>query len=210
MIWLTHTTLRYRDCTGPHARTYCARQHATATASYRRALHNGVACVLVNQSQAWLQTGAVASCMLRPVHMLRPVWCGGQCDKTGVRAVHKRRSVPHAKYGFVDVKHQPPHQPAVSNSFTVIAATSSLSLWLRYACWPLERNLKLHEWHNPVNNLKCCATMVLESHTTFLCTVSFARRQVENPLATGQNCQAITWYTKSGLLSERKRQYYKS
>jgi hypothetical protein len=33
MIWLIHTTLRYRDCTGPHARTYCARQHATATST---------------------------------------------------------------------------------------------------------------------------------------------------------------------------------
>jgi hypothetical protein len=41
----------------------------------------------------------------------------------------------------------------------VIAATSSR--WLRYACWPLERNLKSHEWRNPVSNLKCCATMVL-------------------------------------------------
>ena len=58
-----HLTLP--DCTGQHARTYCSQQHATATASYRRALHNGVACVLMNISQAGLQTGAVASCMLR-------------------------------------------------------------------------------------------------------------------------------------------------
>jgi hypothetical protein len=102
---LTHTTLRYRDCTGQHARTYCAQQHATATASHRWALHNGVACVLMNISQAGLQTGGVTSCMRRPVCMQRPVRCGGQCDKTGVRAVHTRRSIPHAKYGFFDVKH---------------------------------------------------------------------------------------------------------
>jgi hypothetical protein len=64
--------------------------------------------------------------------------------------------------------------------------------------------------HNPVSNLKCGTTMVLESSTTFLCivTVSFAWCQVENPLATNQNCQAIN--TKSGLLSERKWQYDKS
>ena len=71
MIWLIHTTLRYRDCTGQHARTYCSQPHATATASYRRALHNGVACVLMNISQAGLQTGAVASCV--------QCVCSGQC-----------------------------------------------------------------------------------------------------------------------------------
>ena len=105
MIWLIHTTLRYRDCTGQHARTYCSQPHATATASYRRALHNGVACVLMNISQAGLQTGAVASCMRRSLRMQRPVRCGGQCDETWVSAIHKRRSIPHAKYGFIDVKH---------------------------------------------------------------------------------------------------------
>jgi hypothetical protein len=72
--------VHYRDCTGPHARTYCAQQHATATASHRQALHNGVACVLKNISQAGLQTGAVASCVRRSVRMQRPVRCGGQCD----------------------------------------------------------------------------------------------------------------------------------
>ena len=66
--------VRYRDCTGPHARTYfCAQPHATATASYRRAHHNGVAYVLMNISQAGLQTGAVASCVRRSVRMQRPV-----------------------------------------------------------------------------------------------------------------------------------------
>jgi hypothetical protein len=58
--------------------------------------------------------------------MLRPVRCGGQCDETGVRAVHKRRSIPHAKHGFFDVKHLHISQHVWSNSFTVIAATSSL------------------------------------------------------------------------------------
>ena len=105
MILLIHTTLCYLDSTLPHARTYCARQHATATASYRRALHNGVACDLMNISQAGLQTGAVASCMRRSLRMQRPVQCCGQCDETGVCAIHKRRSIPHAKYGFIDVKH---------------------------------------------------------------------------------------------------------
>ena len=113
------------DCTGPHARTYCAQPHARATASYRRALHNGVACVLMNISQAGLQTGAVASCMRRSLRMQRPVRCGGQCDETGVRAAHKRRSIPHAKYGFFDVKHLHISQQCLVNSFTVIAATSS-------------------------------------------------------------------------------------
>ena len=32
---LVYTTFRDRDCTGPHARTYCTRLHATATAPYR-------------------------------------------------------------------------------------------------------------------------------------------------------------------------------
>ncbi len=105
MIWLIHTTLCYRDCTGQHPHTYCAHQHATATASYRQALHNGVACVLMNISQTGLQTGAVTFCMLLSVHMQRPVWCCGQCNETGVRAVYKWRSIPHAKYGFFDVKH---------------------------------------------------------------------------------------------------------
>jgi hypothetical protein len=45
------------------ARTYSTRQHATATASYRRTHHNGIACVLMHISQAGLQTGAVTSCM---------------------------------------------------------------------------------------------------------------------------------------------------
>ena len=35
MISLIHTTFRCRDCTGPHARTYCTLPYATATASYR-------------------------------------------------------------------------------------------------------------------------------------------------------------------------------
>jgi hypothetical protein len=79
--------------------------YSAATASHRRALHNGVACVFMNISQAGLQTGAVASCVRRSVRMQQPVRCGGQCDETGVRAVQKRRSIPHAKYGFFDVKH---------------------------------------------------------------------------------------------------------
>ena len=33
------------------------------------------------------------------------VRCGGQCDETGLRAVHKRRSIPQAKHGFFDAKH---------------------------------------------------------------------------------------------------------
>jgi hypothetical protein len=105
MIWLLHTTLRYRDCTGPHPRTYCTRPHATATASYRWALHNGVTCVLMNRSQARLQAGAFASCMLWPVCILLPVLCCGQCCETGVLAVHKRCCIPHAKHCFFHVKH---------------------------------------------------------------------------------------------------------
>ena len=96
----------YHDLTDTyHLMLYCTRPHATATVSYRRALHNGVTCVLMHISQARLQAGAVASCMLLPVRMLRPVRCGCQCNKTGVRAVHKRRSIQHAKQGFFDVKH---------------------------------------------------------------------------------------------------------
>jgi hypothetical protein len=68
-------------------------------------IHNEMACVLMNISQAGLQTAAVASCMRRSVRMQRPVQCGGQCDETGVCAVHERRSIPHAKHGFFDVKH---------------------------------------------------------------------------------------------------------
>jgi hypothetical protein len=74
------TTLGYSDCTGKHACTYCTLPHATATASNRQALHNRVACVLMNISQARLQTGAVAFCMLRSVCMQRPVPCGCQCN----------------------------------------------------------------------------------------------------------------------------------
>jgi hypothetical protein len=43
----------------------------------QRTLHNGVACVLMSISHAGLQTGAITSCMLRPVRMLRPVLCCG-------------------------------------------------------------------------------------------------------------------------------------
>ncbi len=95
------------DCTGQHARTYCAQPHATATASYRRALHNGVACVLMNISQDATAPVHRLDCKQVLSHPVcqRPVRCGGQCDETGVRAAHKRRSIPHAKYGFFDVKH---------------------------------------------------------------------------------------------------------
>jgi hypothetical protein len=73
--------------------------HPTTCYSYCRALHNGVACVLMHVLQARLQAGAVASCMLRPV------LCCGQCDETGVCAVHKLHSILDIKNGFFDVKH---------------------------------------------------------------------------------------------------------
>jgi hypothetical protein len=55
--------------------------------------------------------------------------CCGQCDETGVRAAHKRRSIPHAKHDFFDVKHLHISQQCLVeqlHSDTVIAATSSL------------------------------------------------------------------------------------
>jgi hypothetical protein len=143
--------------------------------------------------------------------MLRPVLCCDQCDETGVRVVHKRRSIQHAKHGFSDVKYVHISQQFLVEQLhcdrcdfigAVIAISCVLAAGekLDAACCS----------RNPVSNLKCGTTMVLESSTTFLCivTVSFVWCPVENPLATDQNCQAIN--TKSGLLSERKWQYDKS
>jgi hypothetical protein len=147
----------------------------------------------MNISQAGLQTGAVASCLLVSLHMQRPVQCCCQCNETGVRAVHKLGSIQHAKYSFFGVKHLHISQQCLVNQ---LHSDHSLqlgpALQLLDVCWLLERNLKLHKWLNPVSNLKCCSTMVLESSTMFLCIVSLAQRQVEIPLATAHNCQAIT------------------
>jgi hypothetical protein len=87
---------------------------------------------LNTQSQARLQAGAVASCMLQPVHMLLPVQCGSQCNETGVHAVNKRHSITDAKHCFFDVTHQRGLRglsistsagSVWSNSFTTITAT---------------------------------------------------------------------------------------
>lgn len=119
------------------------------------------------------------------------VRCGGQCDETGLRAVHKRRSIPQAKHGFFDAKHLHISQQCLVEQLhrdrcnfvavitvCMLAAGEKLEIaWMAQSCEQLEM-LR----HNG-----------LESRTTFLTIVSFARRQVENPLATGQNRQALTW-----------------
>ncbi len=50
------------------------------------------------------ENDATASAYAAASKMLRPVT---ECSETGVRVVHKRRSNPHAKRGFFDVKHLP-------------------------------------------------------------------------------------------------------
>jgi hypothetical protein len=62
-----------------------------------------------------------------------------------VRAIHKQRSIPHAKYGFIDVKHLHISQQCLVEQ--------------------LHRDRCNFVWRDnyEMRNLKCCATMVLES-----------------------------------------------
>jgi hypothetical protein len=61
-----------------------------------------------------------------------------------------------------------------------------------------------------LSNLKCGATMGLESCITFLGIVSFARWHVENPLAINSKSKLSGNKYRIRLLLERKRQYDKS
>jgi hypothetical protein len=63
---------------------------------------------------------------------------------------------------------------------------------------------------NLLSNLKCGATMGLESCITFLGIVSFARWHVENPLAINSKSKLSGNKYRIRLLLERKRQYDKS
>ena len=143
---------------------------------------------LMNISQAGLQTGAVASCMWLPVRMRRQ--CDVAASATRQGCVQSISGAPSRKPNTVSLMQSISTSASSvwSNSCTVIAATSSWWLVLITVCvLAAGEKLEVAWMAQSCEQLEMLRHNGLESCTTFLTIVSFARRQVENPLATGQN-----------------------